>query len=498
VSTKRLYLAVGLCAFVVHIGALWNQFALDDRLIVLFNPMVQSVSGVWSAFGAPYWPANLGGLVYRPLPIASYALDWQLHSAVWLHAVNLVWHAGIAVLVAATARRWSTDMAALAAGLIFAVHPVHVEAIASVVGRADLMATAATCLAVYAALARDSIPWSAAFLALGMLSKESAAATPALIGLGWVLGLARPPRQRMVAYGLTWVAIAVGYGVLRWFVLNPYSGFPNIAPQFAGQGPLAIRMTAVAAFVDVVRLLIFPMHLQADYSPMERVAVTTPLAPQFLLGVVCLGAWTALLINAWRRGRRMEAFGLGWIAIAYFPVSNLVVPHGVVVAERLLYLPSVGLALAVGAAFERLPQRAQAIALIVLALAGAVRSALRVPVWRDNRSAALAMIADAPLSYRSWDYLGWEYVWAGRSERALESFRRAGAIYPGDARMHLAAAHMAYVLGRGALADSLLQRADSVCPRCPTAYRNQASAARLRGDSAAASYLLNHVQPASP
>ena len=64
---SRIYLAVALVAVVVHLGALWNQFALDDRLIVLFNPMVQSLSGVWGAFGAPYWPANLGGLVYRPL-----------------------------------------------------------------------------------------------------------------------------------------------------------------------------------------------------------------------------------------------------------------------------------------------------------------------------------------------------------------------------------------------------------------------------------------------
>src|SRR5204863_10075054 len=190
---KRLYLAVAACAAVVHIGALWNQFALDDRLIVVFNPMVQSISGVWAAFAAPYWPANLGGVVYRPLPIASYALDWQLQSAAWFHAVNLLWHAGAAVAVTMLARRWASATAAMAAGLIFAVHPVHVEVVASIVGRADLMATLGTCLAVYAAVVSDNVVWSAAFLAFGILSKESAAATPALIGLAWIVGLARPP-----------------------------------------------------------------------------------------------------------------------------------------------------------------------------------------------------------------------------------------------------------------------------------------------------------------
>ncbi|HEY3220530.1 MAG TPA: hypothetical protein VGJ80_07360 [Gemmatimonadales bacterium] len=512
-ENRKLYLAVALCAIVVHVAALWNQFALDDRLIVVFNPLVHSITGVWDAFATPYWPANLGGLVYRPLPIASYALDWQLHSPAWFHGVNLLWHAGTAVAVTALARRWTSATAALSAGLIFAVHPVHVEVIATVVGRADLMATVATCLSVYAALVLDNVPWSSAFLALGMLSKESAAATPALIALGWALGLGgaagaagRPTRRRMVVFAASWLAVAVPYLALRWVVLHPYAGFPNLAPQFAGQGPLAIRFTAVAAFVDVVRLLLFPLHLQADYSPMERVAVTTPLAPGFLLGLLCLGAWVVLMIVAWRRGggggrgggRRIEAYGLGWIAIAYLPVSHLVVPHGVLIAERLLYLPSVGLALAAGAALDRLPRRSWMIALCVVVTAGAVRSAVRVPVWRDNRTAALAMIADAPLSYRSWDYLGWEYLWAGRDERALGSFRRAGAIYPGDARVYLAAAHMADVLGRTGLADSLLMRADSVCPRCPTAYRNQASAARLRGDTATARFLLEHLQPTPP
>src|SRR5260221_347694 len=354
--------------------------------------MVQSLSGVWGAFGAPYWPANLGGLVYRPLPIASYAIDTQLHWSPCFHAVNMVLHAGVAVAVTMLARRWASATAAMAAGLIFAVHPVHVEVVASIVGRADLMATLGTCLAVYAAVVSDNVVWSAAFLAFGILSKESAAATPALIGLAWIVGLARPPRRRMIAYGASWVVIGVLYVLLRWIVLRPYEGFPNLAPQVVGLSPLAIRYTAVAAL-------------------------------------------------------------------------------------------------------DRLPRQRLAIALVVLVTAGAIRSALRVPVWRDNRTAALAMIRDAPLSYRSWDYLGWEYVWARRDERALESFRRAGSIYPGDARMHLAAAHMAYVSGRIALADSLLARADSVCPRCPTAYRNQASAAQLRGDTAAARFLLGHVQP---
>src|SRR2546422_8401771 len=102
------------------------------------------------------WPDAFGGGLYRPLTIASYAVDWQLGAAAWFHGVNLLWHAATSVAVTLLARRWSGDRAALVAGLIFAVHPVHVEAVADIVGRAELMAALFALLALYAALERDS------------------------------------------------------------------------------------------------------------------------------------------------------------------------------------------------------------------------------------------------------------------------------------------------------------------------------------------------------
>jgi hypothetical protein len=490
VDGKRLYLAVVACAVVVHLGALWNRFVFDDVYIVVLNPMVHAPSGVWRAFAEPYWPGNLAGAMYRPLAVASYALDWLVDGPPWFHAVNLLWHAGASVALAVLADRWAGRRAALVAGLLFAVHPVHVEAVANVVGRNELMATLFTLLAVYAAVERRSVGWTGAALVGGILSKENAAVAPALIGLAWLVGLRPlPERRRLAAFAASWVLLAAAYGAVRWAVLHPYAGSQNIAPQLLGQSPVAVRLTAVAAFSDVARLLVFPLHLQADYSPVERTTVLSFLDGRFLLGLIVFGLWGALVAVAWRRRWLLEAYGLGWVGIAYLPVANLAFPHGVVVAERLLYLPSAGLALAAGAALARLAPRRLAVIAGLIVLAGGVRSALRVPVWRSNAAAALSLLEDAPDSYRTWDYLGWEFVWHGQSDRALEAFRRAGGIYPKDARIWLAAAHMAFALRRPTLADSLLARADASCDRCVTAYRNQAGAARLRGDSAAADSL---------
>ncbi len=243
---RRLYAAVAGCALVVYLGALRNGFAVDDVPIIVLNPLVAAPSGIWRTFGAPYWPPDLGGHMYRPLVIAGFALDRWVDGPVWFHAVNLLWHAGTAVAVTALARRWADTTAALVAGVLFAVHPVHVEAVANVVGRAELMAALFVGLAVYAALVRERVGWSAAALALGLLSKENAAVAPALIGLGWLVGLARPDRRRIARFVASWVLVGGAYAVVRAVVRHPFAGSESIAPLFVGESPLTVRLTAMS------------------------------------------------------------------------------------------------------------------------------------------------------------------------------------------------------------------------------------------------------------
>jgi len=365
-----------------------------------------------------------------------------------------------------------------------------VEAVANIVGRNELMASGFTLLAVYAALERRSPSWSAVALLVALLSKENAAVTPGLITWAWLLGIGRPDRRKMVLFVASWVLVGATYGVARWAVLHPYAGWHSVAPVFNREGPLDARLTAIAALGDVARLLLFPLHLRADYSPLERTAVHTPLNLRFLLGAMLLVAWGVLVRIAWRRGRPLEALGLGWIGIAYLPVANFLFPVGIFVAERTLYLPSAGLAVAVGAYLQNLPRRFLAVILgTVLVLCG-VRTALRVPVWRDDRTVARSLLRDAPWSYRSHNYSAWQFYSAGYVERALDSWLLAGRIYDRDPDIFLAGAMAAYSLRQPRLADSLLTLADRACLYCPMEYRSIAGLARERGDSLAADSLL--------
>jgi hypothetical protein len=506
VSVRPLYLVVAACAVVVHFGALWNGLALDDVFIITQNPLMQSGDAVWRAFAMPYWPPELGATLYRPLPVATYALDLLTGSQAWLHLVNLLWHAAASAAVCALAGHAAGARAGLVAGLLFAVHPVHVEAVANVVGRAELMAATFTLLGVWAAVARGSVGWSTAAIALGLLSKENAAVAPVLIAWAWLVGLQRPSRRTILAFVIAWALLGGAYAAVRWAALHPYPQMQDVAPAFVGENAVTIRLTAVSALVDAARLLLFPLKLRVDYAPAERTAVHSATDARFLLGLAVLALWAYLVFQAWRRGRKVEAFGLGWIGIAYLPVANFVVPVGVLIAERTLYLPSAGLALAVGAWGVRLAERYQLVpgfprvplpwvaVLVAVVLAAAVRSAVRVPIWKDDVTVTRSILRDSPRSYRGHARAGTTLQAMRLPGEAMTAFANAVSIYPYDSNVLVASADAAFTLGRPQLAESLMVMVERVCFRCAGLYTGQATAARARGDSATADSLLARIR----
>ena len=137
--------AVAVVAALLFLPGIRYGFVQDDRAIIAANPAAHSVAAALRAVDQPYWPRPAAGGLYRPLTILSYAVDWSLSggSAGWLHLMNAVWHSLATFLVMLALARWVPEPGVLAAGLVFAVHPVHVEAVAGLVGRADLLVTVA-------------------------------------------------------------------------------------------------------------------------------------------------------------------------------------------------------------------------------------------------------------------------------------------------------------------------------------------------------------------
>jgi protein O-mannosyl-transferase len=457
---KRMALGLSaVMAALVFANAVGNGFVLDDRGIILGNGLVTSPATAWRAFGLPYWPAELGGGQYRPLGIASFAIDWFVSGGDprWFHAVNVLWHVAATVLVWLLAAELLAPMAAAFAAIVFAVHPVHVEAVANVVGRLEPMATVFVLLALLAH--RKGNYLAPVWFALALLSKESAivlvgltCANDMLLERDWRSAF-RARRWLYAVYG--GVAIVYVAALVAVFHGQPLS---NPARAFVGTG-IGDRLAIVARVIPhYVRLLVAPVDLAASYAP----NVVSPSPDLDLSGVVGVAAAAmfavTLAVVAWRRRWPAMAFALATIPIALAPISNVLFASGVVLAERTLYLASVGACLAAGAAADRfLLQRpawiAAAAASIVLAFGA--RTWTRTPVWRDDRSYVLSLLADHPESYEGHLVAGRVFKGANAFEDADRELTIARTIFPRDSLIYREAADLAARRGRMALAQAL-------------------------------------------
>jgi hypothetical protein len=208
----------------------------------------------------------------------------------------------------------------------------------------------------------------------------------------------------------------------------------NLGPTSRGQG--------VLLFVNEwVRLLLWPARLQVEYGP-PGLDPSSPFGTAHILGLALIGLAAGILAWSWRR-RPAVALGLTWIVIGITPVSNLFFPTGVLVAERTLFLPSVGLAIMLSGAignWERLPSRgklgragAVAVLATIIAIAG-IRSATRQPHWRSTLALLRHDQAIAATTYRVHYMLGQELWKAGDRPGAEASLTRAVALWDHDPR----------------------------------------------------------------
>ena len=475
ISLRRAAAVATLVAGVAYVSALGNGFTLDDGPVVERNAAAHSVASALAAFDDPYWPPQHGAGLYRPLVILSFAADWQLSggSALWLHAVNVAWHMLATALLVVVLAGYVSPAGALVGGLVFAVHPVHVESVANLVGRAEPMAAAfifAALLLARAARRRRArgartLPLEALMLgcvALALLSKEHAVVAIALLALDDLA-----TRQRIDA-GLPWRAYALTAALTSvWLVVRRSVegnlSFAAVAPTFflldAG-GRLSTMMPVVLV---LVRLLVWPFDLSADYHPrvVERL---DHLTAEGALGAAVLSASAILAVALWRRNRSVSV-GLLVIGITWLPTANILFPTGLVISERTLYLASSGLALIVAEGAEWLGRRAgtfrtAAAALVVLGLLG-VRTATANGRWRSDRDLVLYGLFAHPESYRVHQAAARVLVKLGDVRGAMAEYGVSAELYPLEVANVVEAARAAADAGDARLAQRFLsQEAD--------------------------------------
>ena len=444
---KRELIVVFVTTVALYLPATKYGFVQDDRAVIVSNPAAHSISTALAAFDDPYWRGETGSALYRPVTTLSFAVDWTVSGGnpAWLHLLNALWHGLATVLFVCVMARWLPPIGAAAAGLVFGWHPVHVEAVANLVGRAELLVAAGILGAVLAARRRW---WAAALVcaALAMFSKEHGVVVGVVILLDKWLESAddRPyPAGFWVALGI----VTVGF-LAAWVAVGRL-GETNEAAVFYGRGAWGRLAIALPAVVQAAWLLVWPASLSVDYSP-QVIPARTSVSLAALLGFCVVCCVPALALWCRRRAPAIS-FAAGLAALSYLPTANLLFASGVVLAERNLYLAVALPAALVGWATMQLATRRgvrpAAVATAILVIAAGARSLARLPAWQDNRSQLLTLLTDHPESYRA--HASAAAVLAGLRDTAAarREYRTADSLFSGDP--YLDAAHAVFLIGIG-------------------------------------------------
>jgi tetratricopeptide (TPR) repeat protein len=470
-TIRRLLAALGISVVVATAlapglgGELLNW---DDDRFVTDNTLVHALTweNLRAIFGAPHQEA------YHPLHLLSYTLDTALYG-LWapgfkLH--NLALYLFSLLLLHRLLVRLGLPSAAAAAGvLLFALHPLHVEAVVWVSARKEplslcFMLGAALCywrpqprLVRLADSASASPPkpararassepgWRSAWwwlsLALfcaALLTKTSTIILPLLLVAIDVLCRGRKLVKSLVSTA-PFLALAVVVGL---YVVGLWQENVMIRPRPEGAGG-ALALVFKSFGHHTAKLLV-PVSLGPVY-PIDRAGSFNALAALGLLVIGALGFFVFSPGLSARLGRLRggasplpsapSAFRLGaaWFLVALLPVANIV-PVYFFVQDRYAFVPSVALAIAAAALFHRLRERGlgkpAVAALAALSIVLALLSARQSAVWKTSLSLWRHAAAVQPESYYAHLALGHTLRRQGRSGEAAESYRRAVALQP--------------------------------------------------------------------
>lgn len=483
--------AIALVAVVFFAPTLWGGWVYDDQMEIVLNPLVQSLSHIPTLFRTTVWAGTgMETYLYRPLALVTYALNHAVSGLdPWsYHLVNVLLHALASVLVFRLGRQWGLSLTAAGlGGVFFALHPVHVEVVAAVFGRKDLLAALfiLVMLLLHGTSARRG-GWRMALpvvaYACAMLSKEvGVVGLPLVAAQDWFLTrdpsrLARDGRRAVLYVG--YVMVLLIYVLVR----NAVTGGVGVPETYYMDNPLVgvslpVRLaTALAVIGRGIALQFIPVHLSPDYSYNAIPLVRSILDWRLLATLAGILIWFFWLYRSsgtdgWQSPdgetsgpmaeegrerhhpvspRAVMLLASSWYLVSILPSANILVTVGTIFGERLLYLPSVALVLVVGMVVAPLtgespgpapageilkqsPARSRTLGLTVVAiwaLAMGYRTLAYGRAWNNDLSLFRWAVASVPNSTKAHHKLGEELLRADSVGEALPQLRQALAIAP--------------------------------------------------------------------
>jgi len=462
-------LLLGVATLFTYSNSFSAGLTLDNRVVIGQDPRLKAwtLNNLRLIFTENYWWPSAASDLFRPLTTLSYLVNYSVlgcrDNPAGYHWVNFMLHWANACLVLVVLNRLTgrIRLSGFAAAL-FAVHPVNVESVTNIVGRADLLATLSILIGGWCYLRSAEsggwrrILWLAGLgiaACAGVLTKESAVMIVVFVGLYDLLW--RLPRlggttwrEQLSAAARSdipwgWLALVPAVVLLFWarhklLYTSPVYGQLFVDNPIARATPIQGFLTGIKVIGRYLRLLVLPHTLSCDYS-YNQIPLFGDGAPWWedLEAWIALGVVGGLLWAAVRLWRTAAPFtwGVMFFFITILPTSNLFFPIGSIMGERFLYLPSIGFCLLaalalrpMGAALARrcIPNEAwrdrAALALPAVVVAVfALRAHVRNADWHDDISlwkSAVAACPDSFKTHKGYSNALWD---AGRNETAIDA-----------------------------------------------------------------------------
>ncbi len=440
----------------VFFGFTWYD---DNLLIVDSLPFISKLSNIPAAFTQQVF-ANTH--YYRPLLTISFMLNAAIAGAspFIYHLSNIALHACAAMTLFYFLRLWGhITRFALAAALLFSVHPAAGQAVAWIPGRNDIL------LAIFSLLSfscfmrgltgqRRAFWLHLLFYFCALLTKENAAVLPGL--LACYAFYIRPGGRWPVSPGRTawlWAAVTFAWLACRWFALGALSG----AAPAAG---LSFLHSFQAALTYIGRA-VFPYGLTV-----MPVLENMSLAP----GIIAAVLLTAFICCA-STDRRKSVFGAAWFLAFLLPTMNRHLSAGFIeFGDHRIYTSLAGLFLLAGDA--RFPAAAKTAAAALLLPLFAGISFSRLPVFQDSVSFWEGALKGSPSSLVLRIKLGSVYLKAGRCPQALAQFSAALETRPDDVALNMNMGNCLLACGDAVRAAFFWEKALTADPGNAQALRN--------------------------
>ncbi|CAI8032097.1 Protein O-mannosyl-transferase TMTC3 [Geodia barretti] len=483
VTVNRAALLCSLLTICLFLNSLEGELVFDDTAAIVGNDDVQMKTPWRDLLRNDYWGTRMNSTAshksYRPLTVATFRLNYMLHELEPLgyHLVNVLLHSAVVYLyVLLCGVVFSEVWPALIAGLLFAVHPIHTEAVCGVVGRAELLCAVFFILSFTAyekAKRGNSTMWllgSWLLAVVSMLCKEQGITVVAICAAYDILQNYQENRQSLLKLLDTMVSDLtktplwlVGCGIRAAVVGVPTAlvlavrlsvGEPsrdlfhqNVNPPLALETPYRQLSWAYLSFVNSW-LLLNPWNLNIDWRfgavPLIN-SLTDPLNLLTLLVLGCLTGLAAWSLSGRGERHRTVAISLSLLVLPYLPASNLFFPVGFVVAERVLYIPSMGFCMLVGFGAWQLIQTTTnktlkniIVCFIVYILAvQSVKTVARNPEWKSHIPLFESGIRLNPRNGLLLSNLGKELKEAGDWELAEKVLKRAVEVSPTHSGGHM-------------------------------------------------------------